>query len=151
MSKHAPYRLHTSLGYQLSLAARVQEKRLEDGLKTLGLTRISWCVLLAVGIEDLQHPSDIAKFVGIDRTAASRTLTSMEKAGMIERRTGTKDKRTTNVAITPLGQNLLARGSPMAVANNKAMTSNLTADELATLKSLLSKLHTGQNIELSTF
>ena len=66
MTSLAPYRLHKSLGYQMSLTTRIQEKRLEDGLRTLGLTRIQWCILLAVGNEKLRNPSDIAAFVGID-------------------------------------------------------------------------------------
>ncbi|MEM1302763.1 MAG: MarR family transcriptional regulator, partial [Pseudomonadota bacterium] len=79
------YRLHDSLGYNLSLAARLQERRLDDGLRSLALTRTNWCILLAVGVEGLSGPSDIAAFVGIDRTATSRALRQMEQAGLIER------------------------------------------------------------------
>ncbi|WP_420862939.1 MarR family winged helix-turn-helix transcriptional regulator [Algirhabdus cladophorae] len=151
MTTSPPYHLHQSLGYQLSLAARIQEKRLDDGLKTLGLTRISWCVLLAVGVENLEHPSEIAAFVGIDRTAASRTLKSMETAGMIARQGGISDKRTTTVVITSRGHDLLRQGIPMAEANNKIMSDNLKTAEMRQLKSLLAKLHAGQNIELAKF
>ena len=37
MTSAPTYRLHDSLGYQLSIAARIQEKRLDDGLKALAL------------------------------------------------------------------------------------------------------------------
>ncbi|MDJ0629522.1 MAG: MarR family transcriptional regulator [Rhodobacter sp.] len=143
-----PYRLHQSLGYQLSLAARLQERRLEDGLRRLGLTRITWCVLLAVGNEGLSQPSEIAGFVGIDRTAASRALRQMEAAGLIARRAGTGDRRTRSVVMTPLGRDLLGRGTPLAENNNSVMEERLTDRESDELRRLLTKLRAGEDMDL---
>ena len=42
------YRLHDSIGYHATLAARLVERRVEDALRTFGLTRVGWCILLAV-------------------------------------------------------------------------------------------------------
>ncbi|NNE89386.1 MAG: MarR family transcriptional regulator [Silicimonas sp.] len=145
------YRLHASLGYNLSLAARLQERRLDDALKTLGLTRITWCVLLGVGNEGLEQPSEIANFVGIDRTAASRALRGMEEDGLIVRTGGDGDKRTRRVQLTAFGQSCIDKGTPFAVANNEAMRAKLTAREHQVLSELLGKLNEGENAELSTF
>ncbi|MBV0911717.1 MarR family transcriptional regulator [Rhodobacteraceae bacterium ASV31] len=138
------YRLHDSLGYHLSLAARIQERRLDEGLRALGLTRITWCVLLAVGNEDLTQPSDIAGFVGIDRTATSRALRQMEDAGLIARRSGTGDRRTTEVALTTLGARRLKEGTPLALANNAAMEAKLGPDDAGHLTALLARLVEGE-------
>ncbi len=151
MSPHKNYRLHNSLGYQLSLTARIQEKRLEDGLRDLGLTRIQWCVLLAVGNEKLRNPSEIATFVGIDRTATSRALRQMEDVGQIERTTGTSDRRTTAVSLTPMGKKLLTRGTPLAENNNATMESRLTLDEVNNLHRLLEKVRQGDSASLPRF
>lgn len=142
------YRLHQSLGYQLSVAARLQERRLDEGLKTLGLTRTMWCVLLAVGNEDLAHPSGIAEFVGIDRTATSRALRQMEAAGMIARKTGTDDRRMTTVRLTDRGGALLQQGTPLAEANNAMMANRLIPSENALLRQLLHKLREGEDVAL---
>lgn len=144
-----PYRLHESLGYRLSLTSRLQERRLDDGLRTLGLTRITWCVLLAVGNEGLTQPSDIAAFVGVDRTATSRALRQMETEGLIARRAGTADRRTTTVALTPRGAAVLARGTPMAEANNAWMDAKLSDAERTELRRLLSKLLEGEDVSLT--
>ena len=146
-----PYRLHASLGYRLSLAARLQERRLEAGLKRLGLTRTTWCALLAVGNEGLSQPSDIADFIGIDRTATSRALRQMEADGMIARTDGTDDRRTTNVSLTSTGQALLAQGTPYAEANNAAMAVKLGPGEEEDLHRLLSRLVEGEDAGLSRF
>lgn len=138
------YRLHNSLGYHLSLAARIQERRLDDGLRALGLTRITWCVLLAVGNEDLTQPSDIAAFVGIDRTATSRALRQMEDAGLVDRRTGTGDRRTTEVVLTAKGAKRLTEGTPIAEANNAAMVDKLADGDGDALVALLARLVEGE-------
>lgn len=146
-----PYRLHDSLGYHLSLAARLQERRLDDALKTLGLTRITWCVLLGVGNEGLSKPSAIARFVGIDRTATSRALRGMEADGLILREDGYADRRTRRVKLTDLGQSRIEAGTPFAVSNNEIMRGKLTFSENDALLELLGKLTEGEDAELSAF
>lgn len=144
-----PYRLHASLGYNLSLAARLQERRLDDGLKSLGLTRTTWCVLLALGNEGLSQPSDIARFVGIDRTATSRALRQMETKGLVARHAGTDDKRTTRVTLSKAGHALIKQGTPFAQTNNDAMRAKLTDAEFDRLRTLLGKVIEGEDTALS--
>lgn len=145
------YRLHASLGYNLSLAARLQERRLEEALKSLGLTRTTWCILLAIGNERLEQPSDIARFVGIDRTATSRALRHMETRGMVARATGEGDRRTTRVTLTKQGAELIDHGTPFAIANNSAMRDKLTAAEHDEILRLLAKLTEGEDADLTSF
>ncbi len=135
-----PYRLHQSLGYKLSLASRQQERRLDDGLRALGLTRITWCALLAVGNEGLGQPSEIADFVGIDRTAMSRALRQMEDADLISRVSGQGDRRTRQVRLTASGMAAITAGTPLARENAAIMASQLTEAEHQTLQTLLTKL-----------
>jgi len=146
-----PYRLQSSLGYNLSLAARLQERHFEDALRTLSLTRITWCILLAVGNENLSRPSDIARFVGIDRTATSRALRQMENAGLVQREDGAEDRRTTKVSLTELGQRRIIEGTVMAMANNAAMREKLSEDEYDALLVLLLKLTKDEDTNLTTF
>lgn len=150
MTKVSSYHLHDSLGYQISLASRLQEKRFEESLKAVGLTRLSWCVLLAVGNEGLSQPSDIAQFIGIDRTATSRLLRQMEASGLIERIAGKEDKRTTFVHLTQNGVAALKRGEPCAHANNAYMANKLTAEETEEISRLLRKLAHGETTGLKT-
>ena len=143
------YRLHASLGYHLSLAARIQERRLEEGLKNLDLTRTTWCILLAIGNENLKQPSDIASFVGIDRTATSRALKQMQSQGLVAKESGQSDKRTREIALTNLGQEKLLKGSPIALHNNRAMEERLSEADRDVLLRLLQKTHEGEMIDLA--
>ena len=118
-------------------------------MKALGLTRTTWCVLLAVGNEGLTQPSDIARFIGIDRTATSRALRQMEAAGLLDRQAGDGDRRTTRVSLTDQGKDLVKRGTPLAAANNDAMRAKLSEAEYARLIALLEKVITGESADLS--
>lgn len=140
MSRLAAYDLHASLGYQLTVVARLNERPFDEALRALGLTRTTWCVLLAVGVERLSRPSDIAHFIGIDRTATSRALRQMEKGGLISRSEGRGDGRTTLVAITGAGRRALNEATPLAARNAQHFEERLSAEERASLVAILDKL-----------
>jgi len=148
MDKDTTYRLHESFGYQLTLTARMQERRLDEQLKTIGLTRITWCILLAVLNEGLPNPSDIAGFVGIDRTATSRALRQMEAGGIIRRITGKGDGRTTRVVVTDKGLDLHRQATPMARNNADHWQGKLTNAETKEFCRLMAKLRQGEDAAL---
>lgn len=149
MSSETPYHLHSSTGYQLSKTARLQERGFEFELKSLGLTRISWCILLAVDTESLRHPSAIAEFVGIDRTATSRALTQMVRDGFVERKEEKSDGRRTSVHATKLGRARLAVATREARLNAAHFEAKLSRLEQETLRDLLLKLQSGEGSSLS--
>lgn len=150
MDTPPPYRLQQSLAYHLSLAARVHERRLDEQLKTLGLTRTTWCILLAVGNEGLSQPSDIADFVGIDRTATSRALRHMEDQGLLARSSGTQDRRTRRVELTPSGCQAITQATPFARENASNLAELLDPHEMDELKRLLTKLRRADDVQLKT-
>ncbi|UWQ53407.1 MarR family winged helix-turn-helix transcriptional regulator [Leisingera caerulea] len=135
-----PFHLHRSLGYQVTMLARVIERRFEQRIAEFGLTRVMWCVLLAAGKEGLTAPSEIAGFIGIDRTAASRTLRQMEARGFITRSGGARDGRSIQVRLTPGGQAALAEVLPIAQENAAYFEAKLTGQELAHLRAAAAKL-----------
>lgn len=141
---HPRYSLHDSIGYHTTLAARLVERRVEDGLRRFGLTRVGWCILLAVAEEGLKNPSDIAAFVGIDRTATSRALRALEGQGLVSRTIGRTDRRMTEVSMTDEGRARMVRALPVCVENMAHFNAKLSADEQADLKGLLKKLYSGE-------
>lgn len=131
------YRLHDSLGYRLTYAARLNERRFEALLAQTGLTRLMWCVLCALEYERLSRPSDIAEFIGVDRTAISRCLKQMEGAGLIARCAATGDARARDVSATDKGRDALAPATEAAQANAAFWNDKLTAgDRIALLRAL---------------
>jgi DNA-binding MarR family transcriptional regulator len=140
----AKFGLHESLGFRITRTARTVERRVESGLKAYGLTRVGWCILLAVEEEGLKNPSEIAQFVGIDRTATSRALRQLEDEGLISREMGREDRRTTTVSLTEEGQMRLIQARPLCVENMDHFNAKLSAAEAAELKRLLAALESGE-------
>lgn len=136
----SPYDLHSALGYRLTIAARTNNAGFETSLASIGLTRQMWCVLIAVGDQNITAPSAIADYIGIIRAAASRTLKQMETAGLLSRASGTGDKRTTTVALTAKGRGKLAQSRPFSAAARNELAAALTETEQAQLAQLLEKL-----------
>jgi DNA-binding MarR family transcriptional regulator len=143
-----PYRLHESLGYHLSLAARLQERRLEERLRLVGLNRTTWCILLAIGNENLTQPSDIATFVGIDRTATSRALRGMENDGLVARASGREDRRTRRITLTDKGRRVVTKATPYARENGRLMADLLSQEDHKELLRLLNIIIDGTPAEL---
>lgn len=135
-----PYDLHQGLGYRLTIAARTNNASFEENLSALGLTRQKWCVLVAVGEQQITTPSAIADYIGIIRPAASRTLKQMDKDGLLNRAAGNADKRSTTVALTPKGVDLLHRSMPFALQTREHINAALSASEQTQLTTLLEKL-----------
>ena len=138
------YDLHESPGYQLTLLARISERRFEKRLSQLGLSRVKWCVLLAAGQERLSAPSEIANFIGIDRTATSRALRALEDQKMIERSGGGSDGRKRAVKITADGATHLARANGFARENADFFSRKLSWYERDALKTIIKKLMSGE-------
>ncbi len=135
--------LSDSLCHRLSRTARLLERQVEEVLRQYGLTRIGWCILLAVTEEKLRNPSDIAAFVGIDRTATSRALRTLEADGLIAREMGRDDRRTTEVSVTEKGQATLMICVPLCSEVMNRMHGDLTNEDQAMLVALLNKLAVG--------
>ncbi|MCB1366557.1 MAG: MarR family transcriptional regulator [Rhodobacteraceae bacterium] len=139
-----PYDLHAAIGYQITLFSRINERRFEQGLNALGLTRVTWCILLSAGQQGLANPSDIAAFIGIDRTATSRGLKRLEADRLITRASGDADRRTTEVALTEHGKAILQRANECASENAEYFNSKLSWYERDMLTTILAKLLAGE-------
>ena len=134
-------RLHSSIGFKLQQTARVFEKCIELSLRHSGLSRVNWCILLALHEHNLTSPSEISDFVGIDRTATSRALRQLEELGTIKRSIDHSDRRMTQVKLTKRGVELMAYYHPSCRDHLQMIEGRLTPEELDQLRYLLFKLN----------
>jgi len=138
------YDLHSAFGYRLALVNRIIDRRFENALVPLGLSRVNWCILLAVGQEGHATPSDIAEFLGIDRTATSRGLRRLENDGLLTRQNGETDRRRTQVHLTQKGQDHLLAANRAAEENAAHFRAKMTEQDGAALIDILTKLTTDE-------
>ena len=145
-----PYDLHASLGYQTTLFSRISERRFEQALTPLGLTRVLWCVLLAAGQQKLSMPSEIADYIGIDRTATSRALRRLDEMALITRAHHADDKRARKVSLTPKGEDLLLQAIKAAEENAAHFRAKLSWYEANALSDILKKLMADEALNVDT-
>lgn len=93
---------------------RAIEMRGRSLARASGLTTVQLLALQAVGARGLATPKDIAADVNVSQATVSSLLDRLEAKGVIERRKSEKDRRQTNVTLTPAGEAAL-KGAPDAL------------------------------------
>ena len=92
MSKYAQHQ-KGSLGYRISLLAKLQGRILDKRLARLGIHSGQVGYLLEIVIQPGQPQDRLAELVNVDRAAATRSLRSMESAGLVTREINEENKR----------------------------------------------------------
>jgi MarR family transcriptional regulator, transcriptional regulator for hemolysin len=112
------------LGLLFNSAGHAVDAELTAKLAELGTTPRVICVLgKAVG-QDLPQ-SRLGELAGLDKTTMVVTMDELERSGLAERRPSPTDRRTRIVAVTPAGEDLLARGQKVVDAANAGILSGL--------------------------
>ncbi|WP_138378935.1 MarR family winged helix-turn-helix transcriptional regulator [Luteithermobacter gelatinilyticus] len=145
MTQDISYRLHESYGYRLSRLSRINEKHFEEAISPIGISRLTWCVLCAVGLEQIVFPSAIAAYLGVEKSIISRLLRDMEKDKLIIKKPHSGDGRATCIELTDKGQSILQKVKRHAAATARHFESKLTKQELAEFYRLIDKLMEGED------
>lgn len=93
--------------FKLRSASRRLSREYEQAFRSLGLKGTQFSVLVAVcRAQGRAKISQLADALALDRTALSRTLTSLERRGLLERSVAGRQNMKTAV-LTPAGEALL--------------------------------------------
>lgn len=84
MSKYKQHR-KSSLGYRIPLLTKLQGCILNKRLARLGIHSGPVGYLVEIVIQPGQQQNRLAEVVNVDRAAATRSLRSMESAGLVTR------------------------------------------------------------------
>jgi MarR family transcriptional regulator, transcriptional regulator for hemolysin len=112
------------LGLLFTSAGHAVDSELTAKLAELGTTPRVICVLgKALGRELTQ--SRLGELAGLDKTTMVVTMDELERSGLAERRPSATDRRARIVAVTPAGEQLLARGQKVVDDANTEILSTL--------------------------
>lgn len=89
--------------------ARAHRALAADLLRDLGLHPGQELLLMHLWEHGPQRQTDLARYVGTDSAAMTRTVQRLERSGFVRRRPGTDDRRVTLVEPTPASQALRPR------------------------------------------
>lgn len=137
------YSAQDNLGYCLSRAALILQTAVDGALIDIGLTRLSWTVLACIRFEGIEAPSQIAKFVGMERTTASRLISRLEKDGFVTRTPSHADGRGHSVRPTALGIEACNTAPDLIQAAMRPFLRDLSDNSVDQLIVLLKRIGTG--------
>jgi len=89
----------------------------DNEMKSIGLTRLQWSVLVQVFRMDKPSQSDLAKIVGVGRAALGVAIDDLEKSGYVERKPDPVDRRIWQIHPTSMA---LEKSVAIAGATEKA-------------------------------
>ena len=102
---------NSCLCHRTRMASRAVTRLYDDILRPTGLRATQLAVLVAVGNEDVTSITELAKFMGMDRSTLTRNLTPLEREGLI--RVGNEGwRRSRIVEITNKGRSRLREALP---------------------------------------
>lgn len=106
--------------------------RLDQRLRQTGLTQARWTTLLQIarGGDGLSQ-ARLADHVGIEQPTLARLLDSLERVGLVERRSNPCDRRANTVHLTAQATETLARIETIARALRDEATAGIDEAELA--------------------
>lgn len=125
---------HVREGYLLlTTAARLVQRRLDDALAPLGLTRAGVIALQAVAPRPMNQ-EQLAAVIHVQSQTLGRVLARLDSRGLVTRKRNPHDRRQFQVEITAAGENAL-------VAAREAESAAVPADfgEWDTLRDQLSE------------
>jgi DNA-binding MarR family transcriptional regulator len=109
-------------------------------LRPLELRPKQFAVMNLVQLGDGPSQQEIGAAMELDPSGLIATLDELERAGWLERRRSTADRRRYELYLTDAGSEKLAEGRRAAGVRAEQLTSRLTPGERSTLLGLLEKL-----------
>jgi MarR family transcriptional regulator for hemolysin len=126
--------------YQLYQTPRLYTKTLNNELREMGIYTSEWSVLSIIGQHKIVAQSDLVKYLEVEPAAISKTMSKLEKKGIIERKF-LKDKREKYISMTPRAEELYQELREKVLEHRRLALSNMTESERIQLYILLKKVH----------
>jgi len=127
-------------GFLIRLVHQSLNRMLDQEMSPLELTAMQWRPLALVAHQHIDTPAELARFIGVDTGAMTRTLDRLEAKGLLRRERSLADRRVVKLAVTEAGL-AKARKIPALIAQtlNRHLR-DFSADELTQLRQLLSRM-----------
>jgi len=139
----APGGFHCLPSFRLELLARLAERHADaDFRRTVGLGILQCRILGLVGSQGETRFGAICHQTGIEKSQASRIVSSLIDLGLFEKFSDPQDQRSIIVRATPAGKAVHARIYAAAVARNETWLGALSAPQRDTFLACLDILAT---------
>src|SRR5262245_33617065 len=116
-----------------------------EGWGDLDISPVQYGALMAIRAFPGIDQRGLARAIAIDRSSIGTVSGQLERRGLIERRTGTRDKRNKELFLSAKGAAVLRRAHPLAWEIQDRILAPLDAKERRLFVALLAKLVESNN------
>lgn len=138
--------LERHLGYWLRQVSNQISAAFARALHERGLSVAEWVALAQIQAAPGRSCAELSGAMGLTRGAISKVLDKLEDKKWISRGVSEADSRAQVLALTRRGRRLLPELARIADGNDAHFLDVLSADERATLRTLLRKVATAHQI-----
>ena len=126
---------------QLFCTTRIFSRTLNGCVAPLGIHSSEWMVLNFIHLQDGIAQADLIRYFKVEAAAITRTLSRLEKKGLICRHPLEKG-RGKYIELTEAGLDLFARVEPFVTAHRRQALQGLSTEERQQLLTLCAKIQT---------
>lgn len=142
------FQLDTFLPYRLSALSNVVSHAIAAHYaRRFRLSIPEWRVMAVLAQSPGLSAAEVASRTAMDKVAVSRAVASLLRAGRIERRIASGDRRRSVLELSRAGEAVYARVVPVALRYEHSLLEPLSPTDRRTLERLLRVLH-GRAMEL---
>lgn len=129
------------IGLQLARTAKAVSRAFDDALTAAGGSRPTWLILLSLKRKSWETQAELARSLDISGPTLTHHLDGLEQAGLVTRSRDPDNRRVHIVELTADGDAMFQRLRQAATRHDARLRTGIDADELDTLRGLLSRLH----------
>ena len=132
--------------HQLYQTMRLFSKTLNQEIADTGIYSSEWTILNLIHHREDCAQTALSQYLGVEPAAISKTLTKMEKKGLISRHPMEKG-RGKYIELTEAGRDLFAKAEPFVTAHRRQALQGLSATERQQLLMLCAKVQAALEAE----
>lgn len=133
--------LHNLIGYLVHRTDVKMTNYFTKRLKPYGVTPEQWSIISILCSQRGTTQKELAEAVDKDQTTVVRMIQSMERKGILMKTLNDRDRRSHYLFLTEKGDEIKKTVLPVVKDAHRAVTSNLSKEEIEQLESLLNKLY----------
>ena len=132
----------TCLCLHIQRAGRALARRFDEVLRPVGLTNQQFSLLMALNRPEPPPMRPVAKLLAMDRTTLTAALKPLERRGLVRIASSATDRRTRLLALTQVGEEVLAAAVPIWRETHAAIESQLNGFAPDALRAALTAVST---------
>lgn len=137
--------LYSTPGYLIRRCHQIAVAIFLEDSKSYNIRPLDFAVVCALGSCKEADQVTLSGLIGVDRSSIARLVDSLERKGLVKRKSSKKDLRVKRISLTKKGQSMLHKMTPTAKPIEERVLEPLTKTQRKQFMTCLKKLAEANN------